>query len=66
MTETTLILALFALIALAVGVLLAAAGAAICANSLQTRHEVPALFAVWPLGLSIVTKAVSRVAWQSG
>jgi cation diffusion facilitator family transporter len=46
------------LIALAVGVLLAAAGAAICAHSLQTHPQAPSLFAIWPLGLSIVTKSV--------
>jgi cation diffusion facilitator family transporter len=43
---------------LAVGVLLAAAGATICAHSLEATRETPALFAIWPLGLSIVTKAV--------
>jgi len=46
------------LIALAVGVLLAAAGAGICVHSLQTVQETPALFAIWPLALSIATKAV--------
>lgn len=46
------------LIALAVGVLLAAAGAVICGHSLEVRQQSPALFAIWPLGLSIVTKAV--------
>jgi cation diffusion facilitator family transporter len=46
---------------LAVGVLLAAAGATICAHSLEATRETPALFAIWPLGLSIVTKAVMAV-----
>ncbi len=46
------------LIALAVGVLLAAAGAGICIHSLEPSRQTPALFAIWPLGLSIVTKAV--------
>jgi cation diffusion facilitator family transporter len=49
------------LTALAVGVLLAAAGAAICGHSLETDRQTPALFAIWPLGLSIVTKAVMAV-----
>jgi cation diffusion facilitator family transporter len=43
---------------LAVGVLLAAAGATICGHSLEASRQTPALFAIWPLGLSIVTKAV--------
>ena len=43
---------------LAVGVLLAAAGATICAHSLEASRQTPALFAIWPLALSIVTKAV--------
>src|SRR5580704_583904 len=49
------------LMAMAVGVLLAAAGAGICAHSLQTSQQTPALFAVWPLGLSIATKSVMAV-----
>jgi cation diffusion facilitator family transporter len=46
------------LIALAVGVLLAAAGAGICVRSLLIVEQTPALFAIGPLGLSIATKAV--------
>jgi len=49
------------LIALGVGVLLAVAGAAICGHSLQTSQRTPALFAIWPLGLSIITKSVMAV-----
>jgi len=49
------------LIALAVGVLLAAAGAGICVRSLLTGQQTPALFAIWPLGLSIATKSVMAV-----
>src|SRR5450631_3004764 len=40
------------LIALAVGTLLAAAGAGICIQSLQIDQQMPRLFAIWPLGLS--------------
>jgi cation diffusion facilitator family transporter len=47
--------------ALAVGVLLAAAGAGICVRSLLTVEQTPALFAIWPLGLSIATKSVMSV-----
>jgi len=46
------------LIGLAVGVFLAVAGGWICFNSLNAHQEVPAVFAVWALGLSIATKAV--------
>ncbi|HEV8412035.1 MAG TPA: cation diffusion facilitator family transporter [Bryobacteraceae bacterium] len=49
------------LTALAVGVLLAAAGAAICGHSLEVNQQTPALFAIWPLALSILTKAVLAV-----
>jgi cation diffusion facilitator family transporter len=49
------------LTALAVGVLLAGAGVGICAHSLQTSSQMPALFAIWPLGLSIATKSVMAV-----
>ena len=49
------------LIALAVGAFLAAAGVGICVHSLQTSSQRPALFAVWPLGLSIATKSVMSV-----
>jgi cation diffusion facilitator family transporter len=49
------------LIAMAVGVLLAAAGAGICVRSLLTGQQTPALFAIWPLGLSIATKSVMSV-----
>jgi cation diffusion facilitator family transporter len=49
------------LIALAVGVLLAAAGAGISVRSLLTGQQTPALFAIWPLGLSIATKSVMAV-----
>ncbi|MBZ5635681.1 MAG: cation diffusion facilitator family transporter [Acidobacteriia bacterium] len=49
------------LVALAVGVLLAAAGAGICVRSLLTVEQTPALFAIWPLGLSIATKSVMAV-----
>jgi cation diffusion facilitator family transporter len=49
------------LIALAVGALLAAAGGGICVRSLLTDPQTPALFAIWPLSLSIVTKSVSSV-----
>jgi cation diffusion facilitator family transporter len=49
------------LTALAVGVLLAAVGAAICGHSLETDHQVPALFAIWALALSILTKGVMAV-----
>src|SRR5712691_2244599 len=45
---------------LAIGVLLAAAGTAICLSSLEQRNEphIPALYAVWPLIGSIAAKAV--------
>jgi cation diffusion facilitator family transporter len=46
------------LIALAVGVMLAGAGVAICVHSLLTGPETPALFAIWALGFSIATKSV--------
>jgi len=49
------------LIALAVGALLALAGVGICVHSLQASEQTPALFAIWPLGLSIATKAVMSV-----
>ena len=49
------------LIALAVGALLAAAGVGICIHSLQAEEQIPALFAIWPLALSIATKAVMSV-----
>ena len=55
------------LIALAVGVLLSAAGAGICVRSLLTGQQTPALYAIWPLGLSIATKAVmARVKMRAG
>jgi len=46
------------LTALAVGVILAAAGAGICFHALQIARQAPALFAAWPLAVSIVAKAV--------
>src|SRR3979490_3028340 len=46
------------LIALAVGVLLAGAGVGICVHSLRADQQTPALFAIWPLCLSIVTKSI--------
>jgi cation diffusion facilitator family transporter len=49
------------LIAMAVGVLLAAAGAGICVRALLADQQTPALFAIWPLGLSIATKSVMAV-----
>jgi cation diffusion facilitator family transporter len=49
------------LIALAVGGLLAGAGVGICAHSLRTSQQTPAVFAIWPLGLSIATKSVMAV-----
>ena len=49
------------LIALAVGVMLAGAGVAICIHSLLTGPQTPALFAIWVLGLSIATKSVMAV-----
>ena len=49
------------LTALAVGVILAAAGAGICMNAVQPRGQIPALFAVWPLAISVATKAVLAV-----
>ena len=47
--------------ALAVGVLLAAAGAGISARSLLIEQQHPALFAIWALGFSIATKSVLAV-----
>jgi cation diffusion facilitator family transporter len=48
---------------LAVGVLLAVMGAGICMHSLQSdNREVPGLFAIWPLAVSIATKAVMASA----
>ena len=46
------------LIALGVGLLLAAVGVGICLHSVLTDQQAPALFAIWALGLSIITKAV--------
>jgi cation diffusion facilitator family transporter len=55
------------LIAMAVGMLLAAAGAGICVRALLTDQQTPALFAIWPLGLSIATKSVmSAVKMRAG
>jgi cation diffusion facilitator family transporter len=50
------------LIALAVGVVLAGAGVGICFRALRTSGQHPALFAIWPLGLSIATKSILAVA----
>jgi cation diffusion facilitator family transporter len=49
------------LIALAVGLLLAAVGVGICVHSLLIVPETPALFAIWALGFSIATKSVMAV-----
>jgi cation diffusion facilitator family transporter len=46
---------------MAVGLILAAAGAGICVRALLTDRQTPALFAIWPLGLSIATKSVMAV-----
>ena len=55
---------------LAVGVLLAAAGAAICVHSLEHAfepHAPPAWFGVWPVAVSILVKSVlSAVKFRHG
>jgi cation diffusion facilitator family transporter len=56
--------------ALAIGIILAAAGAGICVHSLEhvsERHAPPALYGIWPLLGSIVLKSVlSTIKFRFG
>src|SRR5258708_3712794 len=49
---------------LAIGVLLAASGSAICIRSLEGRYDsqAPALYAIWPLLASIAIKGILSIA----